>query len=98
MKTARLIALMLWLIPVTGRTDLYCDGDPPELHNKDAQAHTYQIQCASKTEKGEIQASQEKKLKGKSGCKLTVGNSPPVKLFTEMICEIRGGKLSCELI
>ena len=68
------------------------------MHNQDAKSYNYQITCASKAETGQINASEKKKLKGKSGCHLKLESGKAVKLFTEMVCVIKEGKLSCSLI
>jgi hypothetical protein len=75
-----------------------CDGVPPKLINKDKQAHSYEIVCGSKTEKKSIPAGGTQELREKSGCKLVLGKNKPTKLFTEMVCTIQGGKLSCDLL
>jgi hypothetical protein len=75
-----------------------CDGTPPKLVNKDAHAHDYEIVCGSKTEKRSIPAGATQELREKSGCKLKLGSNKPTKLFTEMVCAIKGGKLSCDLL
>ena len=90
-----LIMLAILLISVPG---FACDGDPPELVNKDLKSYSYQVKCASKTKEAKIEASAKIKLEGKSGCQLKLGDGKAVKLFTEMVCEIQGGKLSCDLI
>ena len=89
------VVLAILLISVPG---FACDGDPPELVNKDLKSYSYQIRCASKTEEAKIEASAKIKLEGKSGCQLKLGDRPAVKLFTEMVCEIQAGRLSCDLI
>ena len=75
-----------------------CDGVPPKLINKDQQAYDYEIVCASKAEKRSIPAGGKQELREKSGCKLKLGSNKPTKLFTEMVCTIKGGKLSCDLL
>jgi hypothetical protein len=75
-----------------------CDGTPPELVNKDGKDYEYELKCAKKTEKRTIKAGAKQSLKEKSGCKLKLGQNPPTKLFTEMVCTIKGGKLSCDLL
>jgi len=75
-----------------------CDGTPPKLVNKDKQAYEYEIVCGSKTEKKSIPAGASQELREKSGCKLVLGQNKPTKLFTEMVCTIKGGKLSCDLL
>jgi hypothetical protein len=82
---------------MTARGDLYCDGDPPKLINKDSKGYTYEIKCRSKTEKREIEPGSKQELKGKSGCQIKLGDDAE-KLFTEMVCTIKAGKLSCDLI
>ena len=66
--------------------------------NKDAKSYSYEIKCASKTEEATIDASTKIELEGKSGCQLKLGHNPTVRLYTEMVCEILGGKLACDLI
>ncbi|MBW2276412.1 MAG: hypothetical protein JRF63_02905 [Deltaproteobacteria bacterium] len=75
-----------------------CDGTPPKLINKDAKAYEYEIVCASKTEKKSIPAGGSEELREKSGCKLKLGSNKPTKLFTEMVCTIKDGKLTCDLL
>ena len=75
-----------------------CDGTPPKLINKDSKAYEYEIVCASKTEKKSIPAGASQELREKSGCKLKLGSNKPTKLFTEMVCTIKGGKLGCDLL
>ena len=38
------------------------------------------------------------KLEDRSGCTIQVGEGEPVKLYTEMVCRIEDGVLSCDLI
>ena len=87
------IALVAWTAPAWA-----CDGTPPKLVNKDKQAYDYEVVCASKTEKKSIPAGGSQELREKSGCKLKLGSNKPTKLFTEMVCTIKGGKLSCDLL
>jgi len=75
-----------------------CDGVPPKLINKDNSAHDYEIVCGSKTEKKSIPAGATQELREKSGCMLKLGDNKPTKLFTEMVCTVNGGKLSCDLL
>ena len=91
------IALLL-AEPAGTPAALGCDGEPPKLVNKDTKAHSFQIQCAGKREEGEIKASAELKLDGKSGCMLKLGENAAQKLHTEMVCTIEGGELECDLI
>jgi hypothetical protein len=99
LKISLTIVIALLLSPIAqAPADLYCDGDPPKLINKDTQSYEFQIKCGSKSETGRIAASAEKELDGKSGCKLKLGDNAVKKLFTEMVCTIKGGKLSCDLL
>ena len=77
---------------------LYCDGIPPELVNKDDQEHSYVLECGRKTEQHTIAAGTSQSLEGKSGCKLILGENKPTALYTEMVCNIEGGKLTCDLL
>jgi hypothetical protein len=88
-----LLLLVAWLGPA-----LACDGTPPKLINKDSKAHDYELLCAGKTEKRSIPAGATQELRGKSGCKLKLGDNQPTKLFTEMVCTIQSDKLSCDLL
>jgi len=98
-RIAGCIVLALVLAgPADALADLYCDGDPPKLKNEDATDYTYRLECGPKSETGRIGAAAEIALKGKSGCVLKLGDNAARKLYTEMVCTIRGGKLSCELI
>ena len=87
------IALLAFTAPAWA-----CDGTPPKLINKDKTAHDYELVCASKTEKKTIPAGATQELREKSGCKLVLGKNKPTKLFTEMVCTINDGKLSCDLL
>jgi hypothetical protein len=98
-----MMADVKWLIAVIALISFTapawaCDGTPPKLINKDDKAHNYEIVCASKTEKRSIPAGATQELREKSGCKLKLGSNKPTKLFTEMVCTIKGGKLSCDLL
>ena len=37
-------------------------------------------------------------MEGKSGCMIKLGDNDKVKLHTEMVCTIAGGKLTCDLL
>lgn len=87
------VVLSFWIQPA-----LACDGTPPKLLNKDQQAHQYELQCGNKTAKKTIPAGGTQTLKNKSGCKIKLGNNPPVKLHTEMECTVNNGKLICDLL
>lgn len=88
-----LLLLIAWIGPA-----LACDGTPPKLINKDSKAYGYELVCASKTEQKSIPAGATQELREKSGCKLKLGANKPTKLFTEMVCTIKSGKLSCDLL
>ena len=75
-----------------------CDGTPPELENKDAQAYEYELVCGKKREKKTIEAGAKQELEGFSGCSLLLGENEPTVLHTEMVCTIEGGKLVCDLL
>ena len=60
-----------------------------------AQAET---ECAKKSETATIESGATAKLEGKSGCMLKLGDNEPVKLYTEMVCTIKDGKLTCDLL
>jgi hypothetical protein len=90
-----LVAILLLGLPAPS---IACDGTPPELTNKDKEDHSYELVCAKKTEKRTIKAGATEKLKEKSGCQLKLGQNPPTKLYTEMVCTIKDGKLSCDLL
>ncbi len=77
---------------------LYCDGTPPELNNKDDKEHAYELVCGKKTEQATIAAGAKQSLEGKSGCALNLGDNKPETLYTEMVCTIAGGKLTCDLL
>jgi hypothetical protein len=99
LKMAFIAALFLWTGGEANMTpNLACDGNPPKLINKDTQAYDYVISCGSNKEKSSIGPNSNKKFTGKSGCTLKVGNNAPTKLFTEMICTVSGGKLTCDLL
>lgn len=89
-------ALLLSMAPVRAATPV-CDGEPPLLINDDKVDHSYQITCGSKISKGAVKAGNRVKLEGKSGCTLQVGETK-TKLFTEMVCTIDKGTLSCDLM
>lgn len=75
-----------------------CDGEPPELINRDARAHVYELRCGDDTERATIAAGATQVLKGKSGCRLVLPDNPPVRLSTEMVCTIESSELSCDLL
>ena len=77
---------------------LHCDGTPPELNNKDDQEHAYELVCGKKTEQLTIAAGAKQSLEGKSGCSLKLGDNKPETLYTEMVCTITGGQLTCDLL
>ena len=87
------LLLVTWCAPV-----LACDGTPPELVNKDQVEYSYVIECGKKTHSGKIPAGGKRSLKEMSGCKLKLGENKPTKLYTEMVCTIKDGKLTCELL
>ena len=99
LKTMFLAVLFFW---TGGEADitpvLACDGAPPKLVNKDVQPYNYVISCGSKKERGSIGPNSNKEFVGKSGCTLKLENNAPEKLFTEMICTVVGGKLTCDLL
>ena len=99
MKMMFLAALLFWTGGEANTTPiLACDGTPPKLVNKDVQPYKYVISCGSKKEAGLIGPNSDKEFVGKSGCTLKLGNNAPEKLFTEMICSVTGGKLTCDLL
>jgi hypothetical protein len=77
---------------------LACDGVPPKLVNKDDKPHEVVLTCGSKTERRTVGAGASQELREKSGCTITLGDGKPTKLYTEMVCTISGGKLSCDLL
>jgi len=94
MKKLILMAVFaVWTVPA-----LACDGTPPKLVNKDDVSYDYQLVCGKKTEKHSIAAGASQELDEKSGCKLKLGENKAKKLYTEMVCTIKGGKLSCDLL
>ncbi len=84
---------LCWALPA-----LPCDGIPPELTSKDTVDHPYELVCGRKTEQGTLPAGATQSLEGKSGCELKLGDNPPTKLHTEMVCTVEAGKLTCDLI
>ena len=93
----KLIAIAL-LVLFTAPPSLACDGTPPELVNEDDVEREYTISCGKKRSKHTIAAGASHSLEGKSGCKIKVGDGKAQKLFTEMVCTIADGQLSCELL
>ena len=94
MKKILCIAVFaLWAAP-----SLACDGIPPKLVNKDDKSYDYELICGKKTEKHTIGAKATQELDEKSGCKLKLGDNKAKKLYTEMVCTIKEGKLSCDLL
>lgn len=87
------IALLAWTAP-----SLACDGTPPKLVNKDDKDYGYELVCGKKTEKKSIKAGATQSLEDKSGCKLKLGDNKATKLYTEMVCTIKSGKLTCDLL
>lgn len=75
-----------------------CDGTPPALTSKDDVDHPYELVCGRKTEQSTLPAGATLSLEGKSGCELELGDNPPTKLHTEMVCTVEAGKLTCDLI
>lgn len=92
-KLAIIALLAAWTCPVFA-----CDGIPPELVNKDDTDHDYELVCGKKTEEHTIGAGKSQELDGKSGCTLKLGKNKATKLYTEMVCTIEDGKLTCDLL
>ena len=75
-----------------------CDGDPPVVDNQDAEAHDVELRCGSKVERRTIPAGAKQVLEGKGGCTIRLGKAKPTKLHAEMVCTIRRGELTCDLL
>jgi hypothetical protein len=90
--------LASWIWQGDAAREAGCDGEPPELVNKDDTDYDYTITCGKKSEKGSIAANSSKKLKKKAGCTLKLGENKATKLYSEMICTIKKGTLTCDLL
>ena len=75
-----------------------CEGEPPELINKDDKAYEYEITCGKKTEQRSIGAHSKQSLKTTSGCSLKLAANEATKLYADMVCTIADAQLTCDLL
>jgi hypothetical protein len=99
LRTVKRLALLFAFPAVaTASPALACDGNPPKVANRDNEVREVVITCGSKAEKLTLKANAVQELRGKPGCTIQIGDGKPIKLSTEMVCTISGGKISCDLL